>query len=233
METCKKCDIKFNGTNCPICGKKKSAGGILEGILLVTAIIFATLLISMVGGAFAVIIYLLLYKSINEKYKLLLANTCLVLGIIIGTAIFKSADKLPVEYDTYKFVGIGILAVIGYYSYKFMYKTALNNSKGLFDNVEHIVTTKSYTGKTEEFLNALKNDTKYQESLRQVHLSIDKIDKAGKAAVKQKKKSDKAYDEYAKKYGKKAADNMIADLNSGNFKWGVQTDADRKRYSGK
>ena len=114
-----------------------------------------------------------------------------------------------------------------------MYKTALNNSKGLFDNVEHIVTTKSYTGKTEEFLNALKNDTKYQESLRQVHLSIDKIDKAGKAAVKQKKKSDKVYDEYVKKYGKKGADNMIADLNSGNFKWGVQTDADRKRYSGK
>ena len=113
METCKKCDIKFYGTNCPICGKKKSAGGILEGILLVTAIIFASLLISMVGGAFAVIIYLLFYKSINEKYKLLLANTCMVLGIIIGTAIFKSADKLPVEYGTYKFVGIGILAVIG------------------------------------------------------------------------------------------------------------------------
>ena len=120
METCKKCDIKFNGTHCPICGKKKSSGGILEGILLVTAIIFATLLISMVGGAFAVIIYLLLYKSINEKYKLLLANTCLVLGIIIGTVIFKSADRVPVEYDTYKFVVIGILAVIGYYSYKFM-----------------------------------------------------------------------------------------------------------------
>ena len=37
METCKKCDIKFNGTNCPICGKKKSAGGgILEGILRAT-----------------------------------------------------------------------------------------------------------------------------------------------------------------------------------------------------
>ena len=23
METCKKCDIKFNGSNCPICGKKQ------------------------------------------------------------------------------------------------------------------------------------------------------------------------------------------------------------------
>ncbi len=220
METCKKCNIKFNGTNCPICGKKKSSGGgILEGILLVTAIIFATLLLSMVGGVFAVIIYLFLYKSINEKYKLLLANTCLVLGIIIGTAIFKSADKVPVEYDTYKFVGIGILAVIGYYSYKFMYKTALNNSKGLFDNVEHIVTTKSYTGKTEEFLNALKNDTKYQESLRQVHLSIDKIDKAGKAAVKQKKKFDTEYNNIVEKYGKEAADKVVADVKNGSYKW--------------
>ena len=233
METCKNCDIKFNGTNCPICGKKKSAGGILEGILLVTAIIFATLVVASTGGVFAFIIYILLYKSINEKYKLLLANTCLVLGLFIGTAIFKYTDKLPVEYETYITIGIGLLILTGYYSYKFMYKSALNNSKGLWDNVENIVTTKSYTGKTEVFLNALKNDTKYQESLRQVHLSIDKIDKAGEAAVKAKEKADKSYEEYAKKYGKKGADNMIADIKANKFKWGSWTDADRKRYSGK
>jgi len=52
MQTCKNCDIKFNGTNCPICGKKKSAGGILEGILLVTAIIFATNLVIWFGGLY-------------------------------------------------------------------------------------------------------------------------------------------------------------------------------------
>ncbi len=233
METCKKCDIKFNGSNCPICGKKKSTGGILEGILLVTAIIFATLLISMVGGAFAVIIYLLLYKSINEKYKLLLANTCLVLGIIIGTVIFKSLDKVPVEYDTYKFVVIGILAVIGYYSYKFMYKTALDNSKGLFDNIENIVTTKSYTGKTKEFLNSLHNDKEYQEKLQSVKRAVKEIDKYGEAAVKAKEKADKSYEEYAKKYGKTAADNMRADIKANKFKWGRWTDDDRKHYSGK
>ncbi len=170
METCKKCDIKFNGTNCPICGKKKSSGGILEGILLVTAIIFATLLISMVGGAFAVLIYLLLYKSINEKYKLLLANTCLVLGIIIGTVIFKSADKVPVEYDTYKFVGIGILAVIGYYSYKFMYKTALNNNNGLWTNVENIVTTKSYIKKND------KDNDDWNELANKINATRDEME---------------------------------------------------------
>ena len=150
METCKKCDIKFNGTNCPICGKKKSSGGILEGIMLVAAIIFAILVVASTGGVFAFIIYILLHKSINEKYKLLLANTCLVLGLLIGTAIFKYTDKLPVEYETYKIIGIGLLILMGYYSYKFMYKSALNNSKGLFDNIENIVTTKSYIKKIEE-----------------------------------------------------------------------------------
>jgi hypothetical protein len=170
METCKKCDIKFNGTNCPICGKKKSAGGILEGILLVTAIIFATLLISMVGGAFAVIIYLLLYKSINEKYKLLLANTCLVIGLFIGTAIFKYTDKLPVEYETYKTIGIGLLILMGYFSYKFMYKSALDNSKGLFDNVEHVFTTKSFIFRNlNKDIDNLKNSPEWKQNIRKLN----------------------------------------------------------------
>jgi hypothetical protein len=210
METCKNCDIKFNGSNCPICGKKKSTGGILEGILLVTAIIFATLLISMVGGAFAVIIYLLLYKSINEKYKLLLANTCLVLGIIIGTVIFKSADKVPVEYDTYKFVVIGLLAIIGYYSYKFMYKTALNNSNGLWSNVENIVTTKSYTGKTKEFLNALENDKEYQKALKGLKEAPARIEASAAKYRESAKEAETAYNELVKKVGKKAADEYHA-----------------------
>ena len=215
METCKNCDIKFNGTNCPICGKKKSSGGgILEGILLVTAIIFATLLLSMVGGVFAVIIYLFLYKSINEKYKLLLANTCLVLGIIIGTAIFKSADKVPVEYDTYKFVGIGILAVIGYYSYKFMYKTALNNSNGLWSNVENIVTTKSYTGKTKEFLNALKNDKEYQDAMKGLKEAPARIEASAARYRESKANAEAEYKEAVKKYGKVKADEMLANAKN-------------------
>ncbi|MCF8322441.1 MAG: hypothetical protein K9I26_04790 [Flavobacterium sp.] len=210
METCKKCDIKFNGTNCPICGKKKSTGGILEGILLVTAIIFATLLISMVGGVFAVIIYLLFYNSINEKYKLLLANTCLVLGIIMGTVIFKYTEKLPVEYDTYKFVGIGILAVMGYYSYKFMYKSALNNSNGLWSNVENIVTTKSYTGKTKEFLNALENDKEYQDAKQGLKEAVERLELNDGKYEEAKNASEKEYKDYADEYGKKEADKLKA-----------------------
>lgn len=210
METCKKCNIKFNGTNCPICGKKKSTGGILEGILLVTAIIFATLLISMVGGAFAVIIYLLLYKSINEKHKLLLANTCLVLGIIIGTVIFKSLDKVAAEYDTYKFVGIGILAVIGYYSYKFMYKSALNNSNGLWSNVENIVTTKSYTRKTEEFLNALENDKEYQDAKQGLKEAVERLELNDGRYEEAKAAEEDSYNDLVKEFGKKEADKIRA-----------------------
>ena len=170
METCKKCDIKFNGTNCPICGKKKSSGGILEGILLVAAIIFAILVVASTGGVFAFIIYILLHKSINEKYKLLLANTCLVLGLLIGTAIFKYTDKLPVEYETYKVIGIGLLILMGYFSYKFMYKSALNNSKGLFDNVEYVFTTKSFIFRNlSKDIDNLKNSPEWKQNIRKLN----------------------------------------------------------------
>ena len=211
METCKKCDIKFNGTNCPICGKKKSSGGgILEGIMLVAAIIFAILVVASTGGVFAFIIYILLHKSINEKYKLLLANTCLVLGLFIGTAIFKYTDKLPVEYETYKVIGIGLLILMGYYSYKFMYKSALNNSKGLFDNIENIVTTKSYTGKTKEFLNALENDKVYQKALKRIKEAPDRIEASAAKYRESAKEVETAYNELVKKVGKKAADEYHA-----------------------
>jgi hypothetical protein len=170
MKYCKKCDIKFNGTNCPICGKKKSSGGILEGILLVTAIIFAILVVASTGGVFAFIIYILLHKSINEKYRLLLANTCLVLGLFIGTAIFKYTDKLPVEYETYKVIGIGLLILMGYYSYKFMYKTALDNSKGLFDNVEYVFTTKSFIFRNlNKDIDNLKNSPEWKQNIRKLN----------------------------------------------------------------
>ena len=211
METCKKCEIKFNGTNCPICGKKKSSGGgILEGIMLVAAIIFAILVVASTGGVFAFIIYILLHKSINEKYKLLLANTCLVLGLLIGTAIFKYTDKLPVEYETYKVIGIGLLILMGYYSYKFMYKSALNNSKGLFDNIENIVTTKSYTGKTKEFLNALHNDKEYQDALKGLKEAPARIEAAAEKYREQITKEKTSHQFLVRKYGKEEADAMRA-----------------------
>ena len=172
MKYCKKCDIKFNGTNCPVCGKKatSSGGGILEGILLVTAIVFAILIVASTGGIAAGLIYLLLYKSINEKYRLLLANTCLVLGLFIGTAIFKYTDKLPVEYETYKVIGIGLLILMGYYSYKFMYKSALNNSKGLFDNVEYVFTTKSFIFRNlNKDIDNLKNSPEWKQNIRKLN----------------------------------------------------------------
>jgi hypothetical protein len=205
MVTCKKCDIKFNGTNCPICGKKatSSGGGILEGILLVTAIIFAILVVASTGGIAAGLIYLLLYKSINEKYRLLLANTCLVLGLLIGTAIFKYTDKLPVEYETYKVIGIGLLILMGYYSYKFMYKSALNNSKGLFDNVEHVFTTKSFIFRNlNKDIDNLKNSPEWKQNIRKLNetrVEMEKISERMEARLAQ-------YDEWEKhpeKYGYK------------------------------
>ena len=172
MQSCKNCGFKHNQTKCPVCGTKRtsSGGGILEGIMLVAAIIFAILVVASTGGVFAFIIYILLHKSINEKYKLLLANTCLVLGLLIGTAIFKYTDKLPGEYETYKVIGIGLLILMGYFSYKFMYKSALNNSKGLFDNVEHVFTTKSFIFRNlNKDIDNLKNSPEWKQNIRKLN----------------------------------------------------------------
>ena len=206
METCKKCDIKFNGTNCPICGKKKSSGGILEGIMLVAAIIFAILVVASTGGVFAFIIYILLYKSINEKYKLLLANTCLVLGLFIGTAIFKYTDKLPVEYETYKTIGIGLLILMGYFSYKFMYKSALDNSKGLFDNVEYVFTTKSFIFRNlNKDIDNLKNSPEWKQNIRKLNETRAVMEKYSDELPARLAQYDE-YEKHPEKYGFKPSE---------------------------
>ena len=206
METCKKCNIKFNGTNCPICGKKKSSGGILEGIMLVAAIIFAILVVASTGGVFAFIIYILLYKSINEKYKLLLANTCLVLGLFIGTAIFKYTDKLPVEYETYKTIGIGLLILMGYFSYKFMYKSALDNSKGLFDNVEYVFTTKSFIFRNlNKDIDNLKNSPEWKQNIRKLNETRAVMEKYSDELPARLAQYDE-YEKHPEKYGFKPSE---------------------------
>jgi len=172
MQSCKNCGFKHNQRKCPVCDTKRtsSGGGILEGIFLLAAIIFAILVVAATGGIVAGLIYLFLYKKIYEKYRLLLANTCLVIGLFIGAAIFKYTEKLPVEYDTYHYIGIGILLVIGYFSYKFMYKTALNNSKGLFDNVEYVFTTKSFIFRNlNKDIDNLKNSPEWKQNIRKIN----------------------------------------------------------------
>jgi rubrerythrin len=208
MQSCKNCGFKHNQRKCPVCDTKRtsSGGGILEGIFLLAAIIFAILVVAATGGIVAGLIYLFLYKKINEKYRLLLANTCLVLGIFIGAAIFKYTEKLPVEYDTYQYIGIGILLVIGYFSYKFMYKTALNNSKGLFDNVEYVFTTKSFIFRNlNKDIDNLKNSPEWKQNIRKINetrVEMEKYLDKNEARLAQ-------YDEWEKhpeKYGLNAKD---------------------------
>ncbi len=202
MQSCKNCGFKHNQTKCPVCGTKRtsSGGGILEGIFLLAAIIFAILVVAATGGIVAGLIFLLLYKTINEKYRLLLANTCLVIGLFIGAAIFKYTEKLPVEYDTYQYIGIGILLVIGYYSYKSMYKTALNNTKGLFDNVEYVFTTKSFIFRNlNKDIDKLQNSDDWQELVQKINSTRDEMDISLKQQEKLLENCKKTVAQYKKK----------------------------------
>jgi hypothetical protein len=112
-------------------------------------------------------------------------------------------------------------------------ETKQSLSEGIVDKLVSAIIDKVVKSKYKNYFDALKNDPEYQEALMGVKLAADRIDAVGAAAVKSKIKSDKLYDEYAKKYGKQGADNMIADLHSGKFKWGIQTTASRKRYTSK
>ena len=86
----------------------------------------------------------------------------LLLGIVMLWSLL--------EYETYKVIGIGLLILMGYYSYKFMYKSALNNSKGLFENVEYVFTTKSFIFRNlNKDIDNLKNSPEWKQNIRKLN----------------------------------------------------------------
>lgn len=98
-------------------------------------------------------------------------------------------------------------------------ETKQSLSEGIVDKLVSAIIDKVVKSKYKNYFDALKNDPEYQEALRGVRLAVDRIDAAGEAAVKQKKRFDKEYAEVAKKYGKKVADKTVADVKNYKYSW--------------
>lgn len=92
-------------------------------------------------------------------------------------------------------------------------------SEGIVDKIVSTIIDKVVRTKYSNYFDALKNDPEYQEALRGVKNAVGRIEMAGDAAVKQKKKFDKEYSSYAKKYGKAAADKIVDDVHNYKYSW--------------
>jgi hypothetical protein len=92
-------------------------------------------------------------------------------------------------------------------------------SEGIVDKIVSTIIDKVVRTKYKTYFDALKNDPEYQEALRGVKNAVGRIEMAGEAAVNQKKRFDKQYAEVAKKYGKAAADKVVADVHNYKYSW--------------
>jgi uncharacterized protein YaaR (DUF327 family) len=105
--------------------------------------------------------------------------------------------------------------------------------EGIIDKIVSTIIDKVVRSKYKTYFDTLNNDPDYQEKLKAVKLAVTDIDNYGEAALKARAKADKSYKELVRKFGKKAADNMVADVHSNKFQWGAWSNADKKRYTGK
>jgi CHASE3 domain sensor protein len=81
--------------------------------------------------------------------------------------------------------------------------------------VERILTAiidKLVARKAGKLFTALKNDPEYQESLLEVKRAVEEMQESTDLAIKTKRETQKAYEEYAAKYGKRAADKIFTSL---------------------
>jgi len=88
-------------------------------------------------------------------------------------------------------------------------------NEGFIDKIIALIVDKVVKSKYKKYFDSLHNDPDYVEALKGLRVAVDKIDDSASKYEKTYKKSKAAYDEYAKKYGKKAASKMIDKLYAG------------------
>ena len=93
-----------------------------------------------------------------------------------------------------------------------------NLHEGVIDNILSMVIDKLVKTKYKKYFDELHNDPEFIDAQRRLKDSLVAIDKQSQRYEKTAKKSESAYNEYAKKYGKKAADKMVADVKAGKYK---------------
>lgn len=93
----------------------------------------------------------------------------------------------------------------------------INLSEGLLDKAANALINKMIKSKYGNYFDALYADPEYQEALKGLKHAVEKIEMSTAAAKKQIETTTKSYNEYAKKYGKKAADAIIDKVYHGKY----------------
>jgi hypothetical protein len=93
----------------------------------------------------------------------------------------------------------------------------INLSEGLLDKAANALINKMIKSKYGKFFDELYKDPEYQEALKGLKHAVERIEISTAAAKKSIDDTTKTYNEYAKKYGKKAADAIIDKVYHGKY----------------
>lgn len=88
-------------------------------------------------------------------------------------------------------------------------------NEGIVDKIITAIVDKVIKSKYKAYFDALHSDPAYKEALKGLKNSVDRIDQSAETYKKSYERSKSEYDSYVKKYGKKAAQNMIDKLYAG------------------
>lgn len=203
MKTCKTCDIKFNGSNCPVCGRKIFDNNFSLGqiVLIPILIIVGVLILAFGGGLLSLIIFSIFFKFIKENKKILLANISLGIGMLMNIKFLKLSAKHNYHFINDCFISNGISsnyenkfdgfiiimsAIVGFYSIRKMYRLALKNNDGLLSNLLVMYHTKSYRNSINE-----ADKIEVQKAIEQIKVSskeLNKLTEKLKPLVKEKER---------------------------------------------
>ena len=86
----------------------------------------------------------------------------------------------------------------------------INLSEGLLDKAANALINKMIKSKYGKYFDELYKDPEYQEALKGLAQAVDNLELNADRYKKAKTASEKEYEEYAKTYGKKAADKLKA-----------------------
>ena len=103
-------------------------------------------------------------------------------------------------------------------------------NEGIIDKIISTIIDKVIKTKYKKYFDELHSDPEYKEALKAVNNAAEKIDLAAKSYEKAKSKSDKEYSEYARKYGKEAADKIVADTKAGSYRLSWKKPIIPKKY---
>jgi len=91
----------------------------------------------------------------------------------------------------------------------------INLSEGLLDKAANALINKMIKSKYGKFFDELYKDPEYQEALKGLAMAAERIEDSATRYRKAKANTEAKYKDAVKKYGKKAADKMLATARIG------------------